>query len=284
MVNAIPSRQFVPGAIEYSGRMSAGYNSGRALSTGAQATWVGIVAPFVRPGTSCRILDLGAGTGRFAELFARVFKAQVIGIEPSGAMLARVERVPGEKHPTYVAGSAEAIPLRDKSCDLAWLSQVWHHIRDHEACVRELHRILSAGGHVFVRGAFGDRLDGFPTLFRFWPGTKGICRQLPTIQHTVAVFRENGFVFAEHRRVDQATAASLREFAARTCFRADTSLALISDSEFQEGQAAIEAVADQEQVASPVVERIELLVFQTSRVLPEMSRFATADRSERRTF
>jgi hypothetical protein len=35
------------------------------------------------------------------------------------------------------------------------------------------------------------------------------------------------------------TAASLREFAERTRFRADTALALISDSEFLEGQAAI---------------------------------------------
>jgi SAM-dependent methyltransferase len=164
---------------------------------------------------------------------------------------------------TYIAGSAEAIPLRDQSCDLAWLSQVWHHIRDHQACVRELHRIGSPGGHVFLRGTFGDQLDGFPTLFRFWPGTRQICRQLPTIQHTVAVFEANGFVLAEHRRVDQATAASLREFAERTRFRADTSLALISDSEFQEGQAAIETAAA-EDVSGPVVETIELLVFQNN--------------------
>ena len=64
---------------------------------------------------------------------------------------------------------------------------------------------------------------------------------------------------------NQATAPSLREFAERTRFRADTALALISDSEFQEGQAAIETVAAQEHVASSVVERIELLVFENDR-------------------
>jgi hypothetical protein len=79
------------------------------------------------------------------------------------------------------------------------------------------------------------------------------------------VFEANGFALKEHRRVDQATAASLREFAERTRFRADTALALISDSEFQEGQAAIETAAAQEHVASSVVERIELLVFENDR-------------------
>lgn len=261
----VTAKQFYPGIIEYSGRMSAGYNSGRALSAEAAAAWAGIVAPVVRSGTNWRILDLGAGTGRFSELFARVFDAQVVGVEPSTAMLAWADGSAQPKRLAYVAGSAEAIPLREHSCDLAWLSQVWHHVRDHQACVRELRRIVSPGGRVLIRGSFGDQLDGFPTLFHYWPGTREICRQLPTIQHTVEVFEATGFLLREHRRVDQATAPSLREFAERTKFRADTSLALISDSEFLEGQAAIETVAAQEHVASSVVERIELLVFENDR-------------------
>ena len=261
LVTMVPPKQFLPGVIDYSGRMSTGYPSGRALSAEAAATWTAIVAPLVRRGTNTRILDLGAGTGRFAELFARVFEAHVIGVDPSTAMLAAADGSAQSKRVAYVAGSAEAVPLRDRSCDLAWLSQVWHHVRDHQACARELHRIASPGGHVLVRGSFGDQLDGFPTLFRFWPGTREICRQLPTIQDTVAVFEANGFVFTEHRRIEQATAPRLHEFAARTRFRADTSLALISDSEFREGQAAIETAAAEEHVSGPVIERIGLLVF-----------------------
>ena len=260
----VAAKQFFPGAIDYSGRMSVGYNSGRALSSEAATTWTAIVAPFVRPNANTRILDLGAGTGRFSELFARVFDAHVVGIEPSTAMLAAAGGGAQPKQPAYVIGTAEAIPLRDESCDLAWLSQVWHHVRDHQACARELQRILFPGSHVLVRGSFGDQLDAFPTLFRFWPGAREICRQLPTIQHTVAVFKAKGFAFMEHRRIDQATAASLRDFAARTKFRADTALALISNSEFLEGQAAIETAAAQEHMPGPVVERIELLVFRNN--------------------
>ena len=262
----VPAKQFFPGVIDYSGRMSATYQSGRALSPEAADTWAAIVAPFVRQGTNTRILDLGAGTGRFSVLFARVFEAHVVGVEPSTAMLAATDDSAQPKRLTYVAGSAEAIPLRDQSCDLAWLSHVWHHIRDHHACAHELHRIVSPGSHVLVRGTFGDQLNGFPTLFRFWPAAREICQQLPTIQHTVVVFEANGFVLTEHRQVNQTTAASLREFAERTRFRADTALALISDSAFLQGQAAIEMAAAHEHVPSPVVEGIELLVFRNNSI------------------
>jgi len=255
------TKRFFPGVIDYSGRRSASYPSGRALSPETAGTWTALVAPFVHKGRQTRILDLGAGSGRFSQLFAQDFDAHVIGVEPSTAMLTAADGSAQRKRIAYVPATAEAIPLRDLTCELAWLSQVWHHVRDHQACARELRRILSSGSHVLVRGTFGDQLDGFPTLFRFWPGTKEICEQLPTIRHTVSVFEANGFVLTEHRRVNQATARSLREFADRTRFRSDTALTLISDSEFQEGQAAIETAAADEQVAASVFERIELLVF-----------------------
>jgi SAM-dependent methyltransferase len=161
----------------------------------------------------------------------------------------------------YVVGTAERIPLQDDSCDLGWLSHVWHHIRDRQACARELGRVVRRGGVVLVRGTFGDRLDGFPTLFQFWPTARAICAQLPTISETRLVFEASGFQLTEHRRVQQETSASLSEFAKRTQSRADTALILISDSEFQEGQAAIEAATAVERVPVPVTEVIELLVF-----------------------
>ena len=260
----MPARRFFPGVIDYSGRMSAAYQSGRSLSTEAARVWTSIVAPFVRAHADPRILDLGSGTGRFSMLFSQAFDAQVVGVDPSTAMLAAAAMDPRPKRLSFVAGSAEAVPIRDRSCSLAWMSHVWHHVRDQQACARELFRVVSDGGHVLVRGTFGDQLDGFPTLFRFWPAAKGICEQLPTIQQTVAVLEAGGFVITERRRVDQTTADSLHEFAQRTRFRADTALALISDEEFREGQAAIELAASLDPSPSPVVEGIELLVFRKS--------------------
>lgn len=254
-------KQFSPGVIDYDVRMSANYRSGRALSEEAARTWSAVLAPFIQGIGCARILDLGAGTGRFSALFARSFDAQVIGIEPSTSMLAVASSGENLRNLAYVAGAAERIPLRDESCDLAWLSHVWHHIRERQTCGSELRRILRRGSHVLVRGTFGDQLDGFPTLFRYWPATRGVCEQLPTIKETALVFEASGFVLTEHRSVRQETCASLSEFAKRTQLRADTALTLIADWEFQEGQAAIERSAAHERMPTPVTEMIELLVF-----------------------
>ena len=254
--------RFFPGVIDYND-MASRYQSGRALSAEAARTWTASVAPFVRDAVCPRILDLGAGTGRFATLFAQSLEARVIGIEPSAGMRAVAVRQDMPKNLAYLAGTADRIPLADASCDLAWLSQVWHHIRDPQACANDIHRVLRRGGHVLLRGTFGDRLDGFATLFQFWPATRAICEQLPELQETIDVFEASGFTLAQHRRVRQATAASLREFATRTRSRADSALALIADSQFHDGQAAIESAAAAEARPAPVVEIIELLVFDT---------------------
>jgi ubiquinone/menaquinone biosynthesis C-methylase UbiE len=257
-------KDFSPGIIDYDGRMSTGYQSGRALSREAADTWVEIVGPFIRHHQRFRILDLGTGTGRFATLFARVFNVQTIGVDSSKGMLSVAARDDKLTNLTYAVGAAECIPLRSDSCDLVWLSQVWHHIRDHHACARELQRICSPVSHVLIRGTFGDELDGFPTFFQYWPSTREICRQLPTIEQAVEALESNGFLLAEHRRVRQATAPSLSEFARRTRLRADTALALISDSEFEEGQLAMEKAGALQSPGEPVRETIELLIFRTT--------------------
>jgi ubiquinone/menaquinone biosynthesis C-methylase UbiE len=256
----VPPPEFFPGIIDYDA-MSARYQSGRALSEEAAKTWSSVVARFVHASTRPRILDLGAGTGRFSALFARSLEATVIGIEPSTGMLAVAASEDKPNNLAYLAGTAERIPLGDATCDLAWLSHVWHHIRDHHACADDLSRVVRCGGHVLVRGTFGDRVDGFPTLFRFWPATRAICEQLPTLRDTIGVFETHQFTLVEHRRIQQETAASLSAFATRTQSRADSALMLVSDSEFDEGQTAIEAAAAVERGPVPVVEVIELLVF-----------------------
>jgi ubiquinone/menaquinone biosynthesis C-methylase UbiE len=254
------SGRFSPGVIDYE-HMSARYQSGRSLSGEAAKTWSAVVDRFVQGSTRTRILDLGAGTGRFSVLFAVSLEVSVVGIEPSPGMLGVAGRQEKPQNLVYVSGTADRIPLGDATCDVAWLSHVWHHLRDPQACADELRRVVRRGGHVLVRGTFGDRLDGFPTLFHFWPAARAICEQLPTVQETVRVFEASGFTLIQHERIEQETAASLGDFAKRTRSRADSALTLISESEFQEGQIAIETAAVAGEMPGPVVEVIELLVF-----------------------
>jgi SAM-dependent methyltransferase len=241
--------------------MSANFPAGRALAPETARTWLSAAAPFVESSRPRVILDLGAGTGRFSRLLAESFHSRVVAVEPARGMLAARALENQKPRVDYVAGTAEHLPLRDQSCDVAWLSQVYHHIRDHRACARELRRVLRRNGRVLIRGTYGDRLDGFPMLFRFFPGTRRVCEDLPATRRTKTIFEAAGFILEADERIQQKTCASLREFAGRTRLRADTALALISDDEFTRGMASLEAAAAGERGPTPVLETLDLLVF-----------------------
>jgi SAM-dependent methyltransferase len=259
----VPPR-FSPGAIDYDGPMSANFRAGRALASDTSRTWLSAAASFIETARTRAILDLGAGTGRFSGILAERFQARVIALEPARGMLAAAAAVPLSTRVDFVAGTAEQLPLRDKSCGVAWLSQVYHHVRDHRACARELHRVLEPSGRVLIRGTFGDRLDGFPTLFRFFPGTRRVCEDLPDTGRTKTIFEAAGFTLDADQRIQQTTCAGLREFTERARLRADTALALISDDEFERGMAKLGNAAAGEDAPIPVVETLDLLVFRRS--------------------
>ena len=164
----------------------------------------------------------------------------------------------------YAAAQAERLPLAASSCDVAWMSQVVHHIRDRRACAAELHRVLRSNGVVLLRGTFGDRLDGFPTLFKFFPGARQLTACFPTVGAIASTFEAEGFGLESTHRIQQTTCQSLREFATRTKRRADSTLVLLPDAEFEACQTVLEEAASRERVPSPVIETIELLVLRPS--------------------
>lgn len=253
-------RPFTPGIIDYDGPMATHYTTGRALSAQAAETWRLTILPFLPRGNDLRALDLGSGTGRFAAFLADATGARVVGVEPSERMRGLAVADNQRTDVSYVAGSAERIPLNDKSFDVAWMSQVWHHVRDQTACARELRRVLRDGAALFIRNAFASSADGFPDLLHFFPGIIAIFDQLPSIESTIALFEVQGFAVEAQTRVAQQIAANLKEFADRTRLRADTSLALLSDEEFHACQARLDEAALHDP-GVPIVERVDLLVF-----------------------
>lgn len=256
--------RFTPGIIDYDGAMATHYPKGRALSSHSAEAWRAAILPFVPPTPGLTILDLGSGTGRFSTFLSEAFDARVIGVEPARGMRTLAVRSAHPPAVRFVAGTAERIPLRDRSCDMAWVSQVLHHVRDQGLCAGELRRVLRAGGCVVIRSTFAESEDGFPTLLRFFPGVHRIFRDLPTIDRTIATFGSQGLTLETRRRVEQQICGSLREFADRTRLRADSSLALLPDQEFTAGMSALDQAAERESVPGPVLERLDLLVFRTA--------------------
>lgn len=91
-----------------------------------------------------RVLDLGAGTGKFtARLVAT--GAEVLAVEPVAEMRARLAAdLPGV---TALPGTAEAIPLPDASLDAVTCAQAFHWFATPEA-LAEMARVLRPGGRL----------------------------------------------------------------------------------------------------------------------------------------
>jgi SAM-dependent methyltransferase len=256
------TRRFCPGSVTYRGAAAADYRVGRALSAEATAVWREVLEPLIGGRSSPTILDLGAGTGRFWPVLTSFPATRVVGLDPSYDMLA-VAADQGIAGCTAVAGTAEHVPLGNRCCDLAWVSQSLHHVRDKAQAGRELVRVLRPSSTVLVRGTFSDRLDGFPTLFRFFPRARDLCTDLPTVEAVVAFFADAGMTLEEDRLVRQQTCGSLREFLDRSRHRADSSLDLMSDAEFHAGLHRLEEAVLVETTPVPVVEALTLLAFRT---------------------
>lgn len=91
-----------------------------------------------------RVLDLAAGTGKLTRSIVGT-GADVVAVEPVAAMRgALVASLPSVR---ALAGTAEAIPVRDGSIDAATSAQAFHWF-DAPAAIEELHRVLRPEGRL----------------------------------------------------------------------------------------------------------------------------------------
>jgi ubiquinone/menaquinone biosynthesis C-methylase UbiE len=93
-----------------------------------------------------RVLDVGAGKGRFARVLKeRNPRAQVIALDLSEAMLRFVPSGIGS-----VSASMTALPLRGESCDAAYATESLEHAVDTEGAVAEICRVMRPGGRIVI--------------------------------------------------------------------------------------------------------------------------------------
>ncbi len=91
------------------------------------------------------VLDIGCGSGRLLRKAHDYWpEADLSGVDPAQKMLEIARQLTPEAR--FYAGSGEALPLPDASVDLALSTISFHHWRDQAAGVREVARVLRAGG------------------------------------------------------------------------------------------------------------------------------------------
>lgn len=91
-----------------------------------------------------RLLDIGCGEGQVARMAAEINGMQVLGLDPAmSQVMVAAQRAGG---PTYLQGSAAALPAADASVDAAVACLVFEHIEDLDAALAEVSRVLRPGG------------------------------------------------------------------------------------------------------------------------------------------
>lgn len=132
---------------------AAGYEEGSSLQT---AEGLGLLS---RLGDVAgrSVVDVGCGDGRLLVALEGA-GARVAGVDPSTSMVgrARARGVPA------VVGRAEALPLSAGAWDVVLSNAALHWCRDHDVVMRELVRVLAAGGALRVRlGGPGNQWGTF---------------------------------------------------------------------------------------------------------------------------
>ncbi len=141
----------------------------------------GGVLEWLAPQPGERILDLGCGDGQLTQRIAAA-GAAVQGVDSSAEMVAAAR----ERGIHADVASAELLPYPDSAFDAVFSNAALHWVRDHDAMMREVHRVLRRGGRfvaemgghgnvaairvafmaVLARHGFGNCEDGvnyFPT-------------------------------------------------------------------------------------------------------------------------
>jgi SAM-dependent methyltransferase len=92
---------------------------------------------------STRVLDIGCGDGQVSRLAARL-GAEVVGIDPTWNCVSVAAARGGG--PVFARAGAAALPFADATFDAVVACLVFEHIREVDAAIAEVSRVLQPGG------------------------------------------------------------------------------------------------------------------------------------------
>jgi ubiquinone/menaquinone biosynthesis C-methylase UbiE/DNA-binding transcriptional ArsR family regulator len=118
--------------------------------------------------------DLGCGTGQVAEVLAPFVK-RVVAVDSSGPMLkAARKRLARCDNVEVKRGQLESLPMDDGEMDAVLMSLVLHHVAEPLVVLREIARVLKAGGKMLLVDMLPhDHREYQQTMGHVWLGFEG---------------------------------------------------------------------------------------------------------------
>jgi len=92
--------------------------------------------------------EIGSGCGQIAKAVAA--KASVLGYDASPIAVARAQALCAGTNASFLVAQADKIPLSDSFADGAYSLEVFEHVWNPVAVLKEMFRIVKPGGFVFV--------------------------------------------------------------------------------------------------------------------------------------
>jgi demethylmenaquinone methyltransferase/2-methoxy-6-polyprenyl-1,4-benzoquinol methylase len=124
----------------------------RMFSLGLSAHWRRKALRLSGVGEGDRVLDICTGTGALAFLLARMVgrRGSVVGVDFSRPMLDIAQKkkasLPDCDHLTFLYGDAKALDFPARSFDAVTVGFGMRNVRDTEAALKEVRRVLRQGG------------------------------------------------------------------------------------------------------------------------------------------
>jgi SAM-dependent methyltransferase len=214
----------------------------------------------VRSQPGLRVIDVGCGTGQqLAANRAALDEAEVFGVDRSSGMLRHAKA----RNPTVHLFQADgpALPFKDNSFDYVSNQYSYHHVGRTEAFVREIFRILRAGGRFVIMNMDPWSMDGW-ICYRYFPSTRDVDhRDFVPAEKLVEIFEAAGFVDVSFERFHRSATDSLQRMLDWSRLRNTTSqLMAISDEDFYAGLRTIERELERDPEAVVPTENCRLIL------------------------